>query len=386
MVLSLHIDFIAWAVIVLSGLAFSLLFKSKGVFIVLLVFCLSFIRTGMYVPTKENLMDAQDFEITTSVNKTAEYEFIFDDWAQSVKSIPEKVIGERGAYVAAILFGDKSGLDTSVTDYFRVAGISHILAVSGLHVGIIVSSAAFCLKKAKKYVKIPVILSLLVFMAIVSGFSPSVLRASLMMVIYLIADTFGFRYSLLNSLFFAGTIILFIAPYHIFNVGFLLSFTSTLGIGLFYNSLYGAFKSWGNYVAVPVAMYIACQATSLPLIIYAFGEVSLLGLIGNIFAVPVVTFALISGMAGMMLYAVGLSYYIFSLSAAFMEIIEYISSAIGAVPFAVIAIGQTGILWILLYYCILALPCVFAMDSREPVYWTLAVGMAGLVIVGISVL
>lgn len=348
----------------------------------LLFVLLSFTRAYFFAPSENQIKNVVSMGVPSRNIVPARYEFIFEDELDFIRDIPQKVLGERGAYVAGVMFGDKSGLDKSTISAFKDAGISHILAVSGLHAGIIMAAACFALSKVKKKVRLPILYCFLILLIVLSGFSPSVLRAGLMMGIFLIADTFGYRYNLLNSLFLTGTIILLAVPYNIFNVGFLLSFTATLGIGLFHPYLSYHMEKWGKYIGGGVSMYIACQLTSLPVMILIFGKLSLFGVVGNLFAVPIVSFALISGMIGLALYPLGLSYYPFSFSAAFMEIIEYIADVISNAPFSTVSLGSVPLVVIVFYYVIIGVLCAFAFKDRRRVYTCLGACMAIMLIWG----
>ena len=185
-----------------------LIFKKKKITLVLLFLFLSFSRAYYFEASKGQIKDARNFGIPVKEQSVTEYEFLFQSELEFIRSIPLRVLGDRGAYVAGVMFGDKSNLKKEVTAVFRKAGISHILAVSGLHAGIIMGALCFVFKKVKRKIRLPILYIFLIMLVILSGFSPSVLRAGLMMAIFLFADTFGYRYNLLNSLCLAGTIIL----------------------------------------------------------------------------------------------------------------------------------------------------------------------------------
>lgn len=137
----------------------------------------------------------------------------------------------------AIIGGDSNVLDNDLRNSFSLSGLAHILALSGLHVGIIVMIASalflplhlFCNGNLKIAA---VIISIWLF-AFISGLSPSVIRASIMGSIYLLGKMLYRRTSALNSLAVAATIILIFAPESIFQVGFQLSFAAVLSIIVF---------------------------------------------------------------------------------------------------------------------------------------------------------
>jgi len=241
-----------------------LLLKYKKAALVLALMLCAFTRAYFFYPTQTQVQNARSMNVPVTVQELVRYEFVFQKQSDAVTDIPEKVLGEeRGAYVSGVMFGDKSNLNSDTKSAFRRAGISHILAVSGLHVGILIAIINILLKKVKRKLRLPILWGFIILLVVGSGFSPSVLRASLMAGIYLVADSLGYRYNMLNSLMVAGSIILMAVPYHLFNIGFLLSFTATLGIGLFYPYLYAEFERLGEWLGGGIAMYIACQLGSL---------------------------------------------------------------------------------------------------------------------------
>lgn len=383
---SFYIDFVTGAAVSIGACFIGLIFKKKKITLVLLFLFLSFSRAYYFEASKGQIKDARNFGIPVKEQSVTEYEFLFQSELEFIRSIPLRVLGDRGAYVAGVMFGDKSNLKKEVTAVFRKAGISHILAVSGLHAGIIMGALCFVFKKVKRKTRLPILYIFLIMLVILSGFSPSVLRAGLMMAIFLFADTFGYRYNLLNSLCLAGTIILLAVPYTLFDVGFLLSFSATLGIALFYPYIYYRLKGFGKYIGGSISMYTACQITSLPIIICVFKEISVLGLLGNLFAVPVVSFALVSGMIGLALYPLGLSYYPFSFSASFMEIIEYIAGAIGRISFSAVSIGAVPVIIVALYYGLIFFMCGFTFNDRKFIYTSLGAVMVFMGLWGLMVL
>ena len=365
-VAGLYFSFNISVILFLVILLILLVLKFDKTALIVLMLLATFVRTYSYSPTKTDIRNVSKFGITV-YKEPVEYEFIFADMVNSIRSIPQKVLGEKGAYVSGVLFGDKSGMNSETKSFFRKAGISHILAVSGLHIGILMNALALALKKCKKKPRLFILYFALVLMMTLSGFSPSVLRAGLMMAIYLFADVIGERYNLLHSLFIAGTIVLMINPYILFDAGFLLSFTATLGIGMLNPALSANLENYG-YLGSNLAMYIGCQVTTLPIMLYFFNEVALLGILGNLVAVYIVVFALVSGMIGIMLYPLGISFIPLGLSASFMKMIELWSEFIANIPNGTLYTNSISLGIIVLYYLLLCVPCIVVFKDRRNYY------------------
>ncbi len=144
------------------------------------------------------------------------------------KYLPEYDAG----FLLSMLFGDKTQLDSDIKNDFRVTGIAHLLAVSGLHTGIWCAYIIAFLKLFKTKEKLRNIFCLIFLcgLCIVSAFTPSVIRASIMMGVVLLAPFFNEEQDSLNSLGFAVAVLTLNNPYIITSLSFLLSVFSTLGV------------------------------------------------------------------------------------------------------------------------------------------------------------
>lgn len=204
---------------------------------------------------------------------------------------------DNGNIVYATLFGEKEGLSNEIKNSFSYAGISHILAVSGLHVGILATAILFLLKKIKmnKYIRVIVLSSILFFYAYLCSFSPSVCRAGIMTILLSICDALQIEYDGLSSLSIAGIIILLFSPLQVLSLSFQLSFLSVFGIIAFTPTITRLFckikipKTLASVLAISISTNIAI----LPVCANAFTEVSLLGVISNIFILPIFTVSFI---------------------------------------------------------------------------------------------
>ena len=140
----------------------------------------------------------------------------------------------------AIIFGDKSNLSDVYYESYKFSGLAHLLAVSGLHIGLLVVLLIFILSflKINKKSQFIIISVLLILYSFICSFSPSIVRASIMALVILYGSLIGERVDNLSSLNFAALIILIIWPESLFSAGFLLSYTSVLGIFLLYKPIY----------------------------------------------------------------------------------------------------------------------------------------------------
>ncbi|PLX21108.1 MAG: hypothetical protein C0599_08320 [Salinivirgaceae bacterium] len=198
---------------------------------------------------------------------------------------------------SALTLGDKSMLEGDLRKGFAAAGLMHVLAVSGLHVGIIylvVRLICSALLKIKYGRFLRFIISIIVLWgyATLTGLSPSVTRAATMFSVFVLGDLFGRRYAVYNSIALAAFVLLFYDPHLIMNVGFQMSFLAVFGIVAFYPIVY-------KWIFVPnklidklwqlIAVSIAAQLITTPLSLYYFNQFPLFFLLSNILMIPLVT-------------------------------------------------------------------------------------------------
>lgn len=216
---------------------------------------------------------------------------IGESFRQNVKNLLLNNMPKETANLAySMLFGDKSSLDSEISQSFRVSGIAHALAVSGLHVGFLIGVVNFILNrlKAKPWVRLLVASIVLIFYCYLCNFSPSVVRATVMSIVMLSAAALGRQYDILNSLALSGIIILLISPMSVFDAGFQLSFMSVLCIALLAKPTQALFAKikLPKFVSSPLALTFCVQIGILPFIAKYYTSVSLLSVITNFICIP----------------------------------------------------------------------------------------------------
>lgn len=288
-------------------------------------------------------------------------------------SLSQLMPGEKGALATALLIGDKSQLPKSISSAFSAAGISHLIAVSGLHLSI------WCLFILKIFDlfhlrgRAGTLLSaafVVIFMA-VSGFTYSVMRSGFMMLVMLLGRLISKQSDSLNSLGIALTVLCFVNPYCVMSLGLRLSFLSTLGIIAGFGNLNfpldGAISRLNNrYLRSIAGLFfgsvrstaLACAFT-LPVMILDLKKISLLSIPSNlILNIPASVCMILSGLAVLTSLTVRLSV----LTAAFSDIAGVCASfviktakSLSALPYSTInASSIVFSLWLIFALTVLA--------------------------------
>lgn len=289
---------------------------------------------------------------------------------------------EKGV-AKSLLFGDKSNLDAVDYENIRAAGLAHIFAVSGLHIGFLVGVAAFILKKlrANNAITCIVLAILLLTYGTLCGFTSSLVRASVMTAVVFIAKLLKKRPDSLSSLATAVFVIVFLNPTAIFDVGFQMSVASVGGIILFAEpiakKLRNALKS--RFVSGSVSLSVSATVGLFPVTANVFNTFSVYFVLSNLICLPLVSvlfiylavatlICFIIPAAAPILYPV--KYLIF----AVMRIVEFIAS----LPFAVIGTMSMGAIAVVYVVALVNLSRFNMLGRRDKTHLTvlsIAVGL-----------
>ncbi len=218
--------------------------------------------------------------------------------------IIEKMPLESGAFLRAILLGDRSELPKDIQTSFKNSGTMHILAISGLHVGIIALVIVSLLRflRIGRMPSYTFTILFLIFFALLTLSRPSVVRATVMACIFLAGLLLGRKVDIYNSLGLAALFVLLRNPKDLFNVGFQLSFLAVLSILYLVPKFTRFLKQDANfyikrYFYMPLAVSISAWLGTFPLILYYFRIVTPVAIVANIFIIPVLFVLLIGGIA-----------------------------------------------------------------------------------------
>ena len=240
------------------------------------------------------------------------------------------------AVVAAMALGDKSALTQDLKDVYSVTGASHVLALSGLHLGIIYSLLSLFVFRRRWQVlsQIFIILSVWAFVFLV-GLSTSVMRSAVMLSVYALLSL-GHRDRMsVNTLAFTAIVMLMISPMSLFDVGFQMSYMAVLSILLFVPLMEGVFTEkylmshrvirwlWGM-----VTVSFSAQIGTAPLIAYYFGRFSCYFLLTNFIVIPAAM--LILYLSLLVFVVPSLAYILFEIVTALNGLLAKIASIPGA--------------------------------------------------------
>ena len=291
-------------------------------------------------------------------------------------------IGEQQLPVlAALTLGYKGGLDSETREAYSAAGISHVLALSGMHIGIVWfllnGVLGRFLRKRLEWLRWAIVTIALWAFAFVVGLEPSVVRAVLMCMCFGLGRLAGVRPMSVNTLAVAAFFMLLYQPFYLFDVGFQLSFVAVLSILLFYPLVYACIpvKSrlmrllWGT-----TAVTLSAQVGTSPLVMYYFSDVSACFLVTNLVASILVPLIVYLAVLAFFMSPVSLfQLWVIKLLDECVVVLNRMAEWSGGLPFATFSLGRLEVIEVLVMYVTLALCWIYWKSRRRKwVIWILA--------------
>lgn len=216
-----------------------------------------------------------------------------------------KLIKDEDAFAVAstLILGYRADLSSEILDIYSKTGTIHALSVSGMHVGLlylILNQALWFLNKRRgmQFLKIVLILFIIWFYTLITGYAPSALRASIMISIFIVAKLFRKQTNSYNILAFTAFLLLLYNPFLIWDVGFQLSFMAVLGLIYLQPKIQGYFaikQLWLAKIWEITAISLAAQLATYPLSVYYFHQFPIYFIISNLFITLPVTLIMYIG-------------------------------------------------------------------------------------------
>lgn len=308
-------------------------------------------------------------------------------WKYDLAEVFRTLMCEEDAGIfCAMLLGDKRSLSPELSRLYQANGISHVLAISGLHVGLVGGMFYGLLR----FFGVSYLFSGLVGIFVtfsygyMTGASDASMRAAAMLAVGMVGAMLGRTSDLLTAMGIGAAILISCSAWKLYDPGFLLSFGAVLGIGYGYPSLEKGLAlrhKWSK----ALCMSAAIQAFTLPVLLHFYGTVAPYSILLNLAVIPIMTPVLALGMAGVLSGCAGtLSGYtgfiwlaerLLSLAGVFVHGISWMCTKVSALPFASVILGSMETWQVVIYYAALALLCVLLryMAGKKQHKWRLAV-------------
>lgn len=308
--------------------------------------------------------------------------------------------GSEGALLKGMLLGDKSSMSQEEQSWFRTIGVSHLMAVSGLHVSVWLGALMWMLSKLRIPHRLKPLIGILftVFFVSLTGFSVSAMRAGLMMVIVLVGTVISEQADSLNSLGIAAIFITLNNPYAVLDLGFLLSFSATAGIVICAPKFQKIVENKLSFLdgkkvqklilfcAQIICITLSAILFTLPIQVFFIGEFSLISPLSNLLMTNAGGIAMVCAGVAVIFSGAGiLSFlkYPFAFTAGILaKYLLHLAKLLSEIPYASIRVDYLYVkLWVIVTVA-LTLFAVFAMHKNKLFLRATAITSAALLIVG----
>ncbi len=283
-----------------------------------------------------------------------------------IKTIDNHLEEPEGGLLKGILLGDTDFIDEELLKNIRGLGAAHVLAVSGLHIGIIIASIGFLLSLLRMYRRHALVISLCTgwIYAFFIGFPLSVLRALIMMTFIILGFLLHRKYDMMNSIMNAICLMLIIRPLWLFDTGFQMSFAAVVGICLFNRTV----KFYEMSKTLKYLLFIVfVQIFVFPVSLYYFNHISILGIVANLLIVPVVsaTLFLIVVVLPLNLVSGFASTALFFIIGAALKAVVFTAEMLMKLRYAVLNFRSPGLDEIIIYYLLVICILYFLSYPEE---------------------
>lgn len=266
--------------------------------------------------------------------------------------------GDFGALSLAVLSGDTSNLSDEAYNNFKACGATHLMAVSGFNLAVLTGMLYKILRRLL-VPKVPLVtlcaLSVL-FYVMLAGFSASMVRAAIMMIVFLLSKLFSEKADNLNSLGFAAFIVC-LNPFAVTDAGALLTFTAVLGLIVISPYMSAKIKTKNRLLKSVLGIITASVCvfiTTFPVMYYMFGQVSIVGLILNVILIPLSEVLMITAVVFSIFASIAP---LASISAFVLKLVSgamlWITSYFSRFSFSTVNVGSQ--IYALLIFCVLVI-------------------------------
>lgn len=258
-------------------------------------------------------------------------------------------------FINSMILGQKEDLSQDEKLMFTRTGTSHIIAISGLHTGILSGLIIFTIGRINNVYKL-IVLSIIMFIySAMVGNSPSIIRSIMFMISIYLSFFLDRKIDKISTLSFIGILFLIYNPYIIYNISFQLSFLATLSIIYFYGYINNKLK-----VKV-ISLTLSANILTLPIIYYNFKGIPVVSILGNIIIVPFVEIIIYLAILSLILFEINvhISSIVVYINRSILEIIYLLLEKISNLDFAYITVEEPKLYYVIIYYILVFLYMIY---------------------------
>ena len=252
-------------------------------------------------------------------------------------------------FINSCLLGIKDDLTEEESEMFSRTGTSHVIAISGLHPGIIGVLRAYIIRGINKIYKLCILIAIMFLYSIMVGFSPSIIRAIFFVIIMYLAVFLFKKRDGITTLSLIASVLIINNPYTMYNISFQLSFLATLSI-LYFNKI--IIKKLKFNI---ISMTIAANILTMPIVYYVFGGIALLSILGNIVIIPFIGIIMNLSIFSILLFEINLNItkVIVYINKNLINMVYYILDKLSKIEIGYIQVENPNIIYVIIYYVLI---------------------------------
>ena len=248
-------------------------------------------------------------------------------------------VSDKDGYLNALILGNSKYIDKSVMENYRINNITHLFALSGMHVSTFAYVIEKILKNINKKFRLIITFIILLFISFLASFTPSILRAIILYMFIEIKKLFNIKIDNSNILLIIFSFFVIFNPYYLYNLGFILSFTIS------YFFLFGfKYIKIKNKVLNSLVMSMLASLCSLPIIINNFYQINIIGFINNVLFIPYMSVVYIFSL---ITFAFPFMYFAFDILINVMESLSSFSTSVININ---LSFAHLNVVYIIIYY------------------------------------
>lgn len=258
-------------------------------------------------------------------------------------------------FINSIMLGQKDDLSQNEKLMFTRTGTSHIVAISGLHTGILSGLIIFMMGRVNKVYKLVVLFIIMFLYSTMVGNSPSIIRSIMFMISLYLSFFLDRKIDKISTLSFIGILFVINNPYIIYNISFQLSFLSTLSIIYFYGYI-------NNKLNIKIiSLTLSANILTIPIIYYNFKGIPLVSIFSNIIIVPFVGIIIYLAMLSLILFKINIyiSNIVVYINRFILETIYVLLEKISNLDFAYIIVEEPKLYYVIIYYTVVFIYMIY---------------------------
>jgi len=313
-------------------------------------------------------------EYIDSGNSSKIYNYLFVIKSKIISTINQILPEPESSLLAGLLVGARQNIPENIMEIFNKVGITHIIAISGFNITIIILALDKLLFVLSRKTRFLICLLILFSFVVITAATASVVRAAIMGSLFLFAGLIGRQKNLLTALFFVAFIMILINPFILkYDVGFQLSFLATLGLIIIAPIIEKYLEKKNKIIKETLSATLAAQILTIPLIIYYFGRFSIIAPLANILILPIIPTTMFLGFITSIIGVVSITFGRFvGLSVwLFLKYIIFVSELVSKIPYSSIEIVFNQ--WYVLIIFYLAIIMIYLLiKKRNRIYTTVS--------------